>query len=736
MKTKSMKVINNKLFMGNFSLEKLAKDFKTPLYVYDEQGILDKINLYKDSFKSDKFNCQVVYASKAFICPRLCEILKENNLFIDAITAGDLYLLNKAGFPMSSVELHGNNKTREELEMAIDFGVGHIIVDNLHELELLSKIVNEKVNNKELNKKVVTLFRINPGIEGHTHAFVETSLLDSKFGESLYDDKLMDKIFNIYKENEYLELEGFHSHIGSSITDGEVYFALSRKLLEYIKKVQDKYGFEFKSLNFGGGFGIKYLDDDAEIDVKTVLPKLIEFTYEEVKKNDLKIENLLIEPGRSIVGDAGITIYTCGGVKKTYAGKEYLFVDGGMPDNIRKALYDASYTIENASNVNSDEKYVYTVSGKCCESGDLIATDVLLPKAEIGDIICTHVTGAYCYTMSMNYNNLVKPGVIFVNGDKVYEVARRQSYEELVNNYVFEKKDIKIFDTHSDMLYDLDRKQKRGVEKQFENYHVNQLNNSVIRGGLWTMYSPDEFDLIEGLKNAIRQIDMNKLPEFKVVLGLEGLRNLKSVEDLDVLYEMGFRHAMVTWNEANDYATGAKADPERGITEEGKKLFKRMQELDMIIDLAHLNEKSFYEALELVDKNIIYSHGLCKALCGHVRNLTDDQMIALKKVDGLFGLTLANNFVNDDKSKQDLEHFLDHVDYAKKFMGINNLCFGFDFMDYLIEFPNSNIEDVSDATKAYRIIEGLRERGYSEEDIEKICYKNFYDRYKDKIWNK
>ena len=188
---------------------------------------------------------------------------------------------------------------------------------------------------------------------------------------------------------------------------------------------------------------------------------------------------------------------------------------------------------------------------------------------------------------------------------------------------------------------------------------------------------------------------------------------------------------MVTWNEENKYATGAKSNPERGITEEGKKLYKHMEELGMIIDLAHLNELSFYEVLKVVNKNIIYSHGCVKKLCNHPRNVTDDQMRALKKVDGLLGLTLANNFVSEDPAKQDLEHFLDHVDAAREIMGIDNLCFGFDFMDYLSEFPNCNISDVPDAPHAHLIIEGLRKRGYSESDIKKICYENFYNRYKD-----
>ena len=291
----------------------------------------------------------------------------------------------------------------------------------------------------------------------------------------------------------------------------------------------------------------------------------------------------------------------------------------------------------------------------------------------------------------------------------------------------------KVFDIHSDMLYDLWKANLKGIENRFESFHVPQLSNSVIKGGLWTIYSPDDFNLLEAVNIALKEIDMSKLPNFKVILGLEGLRNLEKVEDIDKLYELGFRHAMVTWNEQNKYATGAKADPNGGLTEEGRRLYKRMQELDMIIDLAHLNEKSFFEALEIVDKNIIYSHGCVKELCDHPRNVTRKQMEALKAVDGLLGMTLACTFVDSDENKQDLEHFLNHVDAAVEVMSVDNICFGFDFMDYLSEFPNSNISDVSSASDAYKIIDGLRKRGYNEEDINKMCYENFYNKYKSKI---
>ena len=290
---------------------------------------------------------------------------------------------------------------------------------------------------------------------------------------------------------------------------------------------------------------------------------------------------------------------------------------------------------------------------------------------------------------------------------------------------------MKIFDTHTDILYDLYVSKKKGIENRFLDVHVKQLKNSVIKGGLWTMYSPDEFDLIESIKIAKAEITMSYLPGFELMLGLEGALNLKSVEDMKTLYDLGIRHAMLTWNEENKYATGVGGAKDRGLKEEGKKLLDLMESLDMIIDVAHLNEKSFYDVLNYTNKNIIYSHGNVKYICNHRRNLTLEQMKALRAADGLFGLTLAKTFVSKNEEEQDLIHFLDHVDEAVKVMDIDHVMFGFDFMDYLTDdFPNANIMDVGSAPLAYRIIDGLKLRGYSREAINKISYNNFVQRYK------
>lgn len=733
MRTKSMNVkINEKtnkkeLYMGKYLLSDLAKVYQTPLYVFDEPGVRSKLDTFKKYFVSNKFDCEVVFASKAFIAPYLVKMLSEYNFSIDAVSLGDMYLIEKSGFNMNKVVLHGNNKSYLELQKAINANVEYIIVDNLTELTTLNNIANER------QVKVKTLFRINPGIEAHTHAYIETSLLSSKFGESIYDEEVLNKIMDVYKTSKYLVLEGFHSHIGSQINNPDSFVAEVKTMCNFIKRMENKYNVKFSTLDLGGGFGIKYLDSDTEINLPDMLTKIVNST--EAILGD-HIKKLMIEPGRSIVGDECVTLYTCGGVKTTYGGKKYAFIDGGMTDNIRPALYQAKYTVDVCENVETtDELVKLDLAGKCCESGDFIAQDILIPLPKKGDTIVTYSTGAYCYSMSMNYNGLGRGAVIFV-GDEVNVAIRKESFEEQFSTCVFRKeKKMKIFDTHSDMLYDLYTQDLLGNKDRFTNFHVKELNNSVVRGGIWTMYSPDDFNLLEAVKIAQSKIDLTNLKGFNVVFGLEGLRNLEKPEDMYKLYDLGFRHAMLTWNEENKYATGVAGEATRGLMEDGKKVLRIMEELDMIIDLAHLNEKSFYDVLAFVKKpnKIIYSHGCCKDLCGHRRNVTLEQMKALKKVDGLLGLTLAKGFISKNDNERDLEHFLDHLDYAVSVMGIDNICFGFDFMNYLSDFPNDNIYDVEDATKAYKILDGMRRRGYSEEEINKVAWDNFYKRYNDKI---
>lgn len=434
MKTKNMQIIDNKLYMGRLSLEEIAIKYSTPLYVYDEDGIRYKMNTFKENFKSSMFECKVVYATKAFLAPKIVKMLSELGFYADGVSLGDIYLLEKSGFNLKYLVLHGNNKSDEELISAITKNVGLIVVDSLCELERLEIIT------KRLGKKVDTLIRINPGIEAHTHAYIETSLLDSKFGESIYDVDVLEKMFDIYKNSKFLKLNGFHAHIGSQIVTSDSFIKLAKKMSAFYKEVQDKYGFELGVLNLGGGFGIKYLDEDSEIDLSKVLKEIIKTVEDEFEMCDNKISTLMIEPGRSIIGDNGITLYRVDGIKKTYAGVEYAFVDGGMADNIRPSLYEALYSVDVVNRVKSSKKRI-SIVGKCCESGDIIRKNIEMSEVRVGDILCVYSTGAYCYSMSMNYNGLLKPAVIFINEDKVDTVIKRQSLEDLVSTCVFEEED-------------------------------------------------------------------------------------------------------------------------------------------------------------------------------------------------------------------------------------------------------------------------------------------------------
>lgn len=728
MRTKSMNVINNELYIGKYKASDLANIYKTPLYVFDEVGLRDKLDIFKNCFVSKRFECEVVYATKAFLAPYICDILNEYGFSLDAVSSGDMHLINRSHFPMNKVVLHGNNKSNEELGMAIDYNVEEIVIDNLHELERLVKLA------KGSRHEVHTLIRVNPGIEAHTHKYIMTSTLNSKFGESIYDLDRLEEMMKLYDENENVVFDGFHAHIGSQINSSDAFLLEAKKMAEFINDFEEKTNKKVKVLDLGGGFAIKYLDSDSEINLKEMLKDIVS-SLEDLFKESSSVEKIMIEPGRSIVGDNGVTLYKTTGSKKTYGGKKYVFIDGGMPDNIRPALYQAKYSVDIANHIKNDKEELCDVVGKCCESGDIIATDVALGEVSDGDTIIVYSTGAYCYSMSMNYNGLTRGAVIFVNDDKVRVAIRKETPEDLLATCQFKEEKMKFFDTHSDMLFDIYNRYENGDKDRFVNFHIPQLKNSLVRGAIWTMYSSYDFDLLNACKIALSRIDMTDFKDFNVIFGIEGCRNLKKWEDIDVLYSMGFRHAMLTWNEENIYATGAKSNPERGLTDEGKKLLTRMVELGMIVDLAHLNNKSFFEVLDYCkgyDK-LIYSHGCCRSLCDHVRNMTDEMMEAFKKANGMFGLTLANNFVSKDKDKQDVYHFIDHLDYAIKFMGEDNVCFGFDFMDYLSDYGNDNIMDVANATLVYRIVDVMRERGYSEEKIEKITWSNFYNKYKDLI---
>lgn len=421
------KVVNNELNIGGVGVQELREKFSTPLYVMDQTLLEENMAIFRDNFKSDKFKTEVIYASKAFLAVAMAQLVNRNGLSMDVVSGGELFTAIKAGFPMEKLYFHGNNKTYDELELAIDNNLGTIIVDNPLELYRLNKICADK------NKKAKVLLRVNPGIDAHTHEYIQTSKFSSKFGESIFDEE----IFNIIKEflnSENVILEGFHCHVGSQIFDEKPFFGAIDVMFKFAKEVEEKTGFASKVINLGGGFGIYYSEEDNPIALQDFVTRMISDL--EIKKEEygLSVEQVNIEPGRSIVANSGTTIYTVGGVKDTFSGKKYIFVDGGMTDNIRPALYQAKYEGVIANKMLETPTLCATVAGKCCESGDVLIHDSYFAEAVDGDILAIASTGAYNYSMSSNYNRIIKPAVVFVKDGKAQLVVKRETYDDLVRN--------------------------------------------------------------------------------------------------------------------------------------------------------------------------------------------------------------------------------------------------------------------------------------------------------------
>lgn len=432
----TMKVRSNKhLEIGGIDVLDLAKQYKTPLCVYDKQHIEDMINLFKSKFQIDGINTEIIYASKAFMSMGICELMQENDVSMDAVSSGELYTAMKSGFNMSNIYFHGNNKTIEEITMALDYKVGHIVVDNLIELLALIDIASKR------KQKVNTLFRVNPGIEAHTHEYVQTSKLSSKFGESIFDEDVISRIMKTYITNKYVRLEGFHCHIGSQIFEEVSFLNTVDVMVNFIEKVEKKFNYPITTLNLGGGFGIYYTEGDKPVDLSNLLPNILKRIKSLKRNKDISIEKVLIEPGRAIVGNAGTTLYTVGGVKNTYGGKKYIFIDGGMTDNIRPALYGANYSADIATKMGSLKDDICDIAGKCCESGDIIATNKSIQNADVGDIVAVYSTGAYTYSMASNYNKLRRPAVVFVKDGESELIVRRESYEDLIRHDVVKVKE-------------------------------------------------------------------------------------------------------------------------------------------------------------------------------------------------------------------------------------------------------------------------------------------------------
>lgn len=406
----------------------LAKEYGTPLYVMDEAMIRSACRRFKKSIDEFYGGAGLVcYASKAFSCKEIYRIVDSEGVGADVVSGGELYTAASVGFPMDKVCFHGNNKTDEELELAVEKKVGRIIVDNVYELERLDKLAEKK------GVVANIMFRIKPGIDAHTHNFVKTGQIDSKFGFALETGEAFEAVKKAVALKN-VHLVGLHCHIGSQIFDIDPFVHAAEVMLEFIAKIKDELSFEVKELNLGGGFGIKYTNEDKPCAFEKYMECVSVKVKEICAEKGIKLPFILIEPGRSIVAPAGLTLYTVGGIKEIPNIRTYVSIDGGMGDNPRYALYKSEYDIEVANKAGEEKTETITLAGKCCESGDLIGENMPVQHVEVGDTIAVLATGAYNYSMSSNYNRLCKPAVVMVKDGKSRVIVKRETLEDLIRN--------------------------------------------------------------------------------------------------------------------------------------------------------------------------------------------------------------------------------------------------------------------------------------------------------------
>lgn len=420
---------NGHLEIGKCDAVDLAKEYGTPLYVVDEELVRKNCRMFNDNFKSEEVDTEVIYASKAFLNLAICKLIEEEGLSLDVVSGGELYTALRCNFPVEKIYMHGNNKTEDELRLAINSNIGRVIIDNRYEFELIEYLC------EELDKNIDVLLRVNPGVDAHTHEYIQTSKNDSKFGESIFSEDIYE-VINGFMKSERVNLKGFHCHIGSQIFQETSFYMSVSVMTDFMNRIKFKCDFITRELNMGGGFGVYYSNGDSPIDIKNFLKNMINGVKEECENHNLIIPKIMIEPGRAIVANAGTTLYKVGGTKKTYGGKTYVFVDGGMTDNIRTALYDAKYEAVVANKINIEENVEYTIAGKCCESGDIIVKDIILPGVKRDDILAVLSTGAYNYTMASNYNRIPKPAVVFVKDGIAKIAVKRETYEDILRNDV------------------------------------------------------------------------------------------------------------------------------------------------------------------------------------------------------------------------------------------------------------------------------------------------------------
>ena len=423
----TMGINDNTLYIGGVSTMDLAKKYDTPLYVFDEELIRNNCKEYNKYFKVEENNNKIAYAGKAFLPKYMCNLIDEEGLYLDVVSGGELYTAYKANFPMKKILFHGNNKTIDEIKMGVDLGVGVFVVDNFYELDILEGLCKEKNMIQDI------YFRVTPGIDAHTHKYIKTGQIDSKFGFALTNGDFYMAVERL-KEYKNVKLIGIHAHIGSQIFEVEPYEEEVDVMFNLVKKLKDDYDIEIKEVDFGGGIGVYYTEDDKPRSIKEFCEKIINKCNEKCKELKINMPTLILEPGRSLVANAGSTLYSIGSIKDIKDVRTYVSVDGGMTDNIRPSLYQAGYECAIVNKMNNEKSaYKVTIAGKCCESGDILISNTSILDIESKDILITTSTGAYGYSMASNYNKIPKNPVVFVNKGNDKLICKRQSYEELLS---------------------------------------------------------------------------------------------------------------------------------------------------------------------------------------------------------------------------------------------------------------------------------------------------------------
>lgn len=422
----AMEIKENELYIGGVSSTNLVGEFGSPLYVMDEELLINTCKSYYKNFKCKENNNRVAYAGKAFLTMAMCKLINEQGLYLDVVSGGELYTAYKSGFPLEKVYFHGNNKTYDEIELGVKLGVGRFIVDNIEEMTILNEIATK------YNKKQDIYLRLTPGIEAHTHDYIKTGQIDSKFGFAPVGNTIMNAV-KYALDYENLNLKGLHCHIGSQIFDIAPFEDAAEIMLGFINDIKKETGHIISELDLGGGFGIHYTNEDKPRETREYCEAILNRVDKVCEKLGLERPILTIEPGRSIVGNAGTTLYTIGAIKEIEGVRTYISVDGGMTDNIRPALYGAKYDMTIANKVNDKKDNMVTVAGKCCESGDIFVKDINLQETKRGDVLAVFTTGAYGFSMASNYNKNPRAAVVFVKDGIARLVSKRQSYEDLLS---------------------------------------------------------------------------------------------------------------------------------------------------------------------------------------------------------------------------------------------------------------------------------------------------------------